>query len=854
MAKKLHTMTQGWRRQKTHASHPRKAHRGSSIGSFTLVCVLLTGALTSVPAVSAVAAQAATSPGAGLLATAVNDTCVSGTWSTDPAVKMFPEQHTTEHFSFRWKSSDVSTTDVLAAGKALEEIWAQFMAEPIAFPEPHCDSATKRRVNVEIDPSYALTGGVTSEGAMGMWIGPGALKDRWGLAHELTHALQGSTKAFRDSPYVGWFWESHANWMTHQLPEFRTNPHCSELFANHTGLYYGSTRNNYCNWQFWEHLKVTYGSDTVQGLWANAPKQGAANYRDADPFSVLMKQQGWSLERLNDEFGLWAMKNVLWDYGTNTYRQAYGGYDNLTGDRTLRVTPMTPVEGVTGRYAVPFEAAPQRWGYNTVRLTPDSGATSVTVGFRGIVQDTAATSTLPGFANEPATVGSPNSGWRWGVVVEGADGKARYSELQKSVSGSVTVPLRSGDRGVYLTVLAAPTAQQKIAHNQPFYSIYRYPWTIDVTGAKPTEPTKPAGKKHPNGGGWVANGANVADTAFVGPNARVLGGTVSGQARIEDHATVMSGTVTDKAIVRGISLIRGQATISGNAVVNTTFRGVGAFQSRITVSGNAQIHGDNELWPTSISSGVWYGFVDDSTLSSHPMRQLSAPVAEVTRRPSTADLAAAAPASTPAPTTEPTAEPTTAPTAEPTVEPTAEPTAEPSSPPATPAPNPAPTNPTPTNPVPAPVPVPSPQPDAGDPVVGSTVTVASYNYPERSVRHQHYVGRIDATRDSEDWQWKKVTGLAPGGGSTVSFESVNFPGYFLVAVGRDVKLLRNDGSTGFARSATFTQFNGLADASALSFGSLAAPGRYLRHYGFQLYVDPVFTPVARADATWRVTN
>lgn len=88
----------------------------------------------------------------------------------------------------------------------------------------------------------------------------------------------------------------------------------------------------------------------------------------------------------------------------------------------------------------------------------------------------------------------------------------------------------------------------------------------------------------------------------------------------------------------------------------------------------------------------------------------------------------------------------------------------------------------------------------------------------------------------------------------MSFESVNFPGYFLVAVGRDVKLLRNDGTTGFARSATFTQVNGLADASALSFESLAAPGRYLRHYGFQLYVDPVFTPVARADATWRVMN
>jgi hypothetical protein len=68
------------------------------------------------------------------------------------------------------------------------------------FPEPFCDTADKHKVNVNLDPSFGLTGGPTGERDMGMWIGPPALKDRWGLAHELTHALQGSTRGCRSRP------------------------------------------------------------------------------------------------------------------------------------------------------------------------------------------------------------------------------------------------------------------------------------------------------------------------------------------------------------------------------------------------------------------------------------------------------------------------------------------------------------------------------------------------------------------------------------------------------------------------------------------------------------------------------
>jgi hypothetical protein len=36
-------------------------------------------------------------------------------------------------------------------------------------------------------------------------------------------------RQLQDSPYSGWLFESHASWMTHELPEFRTTTHCSVL-------------------------------------------------------------------------------------------------------------------------------------------------------------------------------------------------------------------------------------------------------------------------------------------------------------------------------------------------------------------------------------------------------------------------------------------------------------------------------------------------------------------------------------------------------------------------------------------------------------------------------------------------
>lgn len=129
----------------------------------------------------------------------------------------------------------------------------------------------------------------------------------------------------------------------------------------------------------------------------------------------------------------------------------------------------------------------------------------------------------------------------------------------------------------------------------------------------------------------------------------------------------------------------------------------------------------------------------------------------------------------------------------------------------------------------------------------------SYNFQDRYVRHTNMDVRIDPNvSPADDSRFRPRPGLA--GTGTVSFESVNFPGYFLRHSGYDFQLAHNDGTSQFAQDATFRQVAGLADSTWSSFQSYNFPDRYIRHYAYELRLDPITTTTARADATFRVTN
>ncbi|GAA4128271.1 hypothetical protein GCM10022416_03800 [Actinomadura keratinilytica] len=137
------------------------------------------------------------------------------------------------------------------------------------------------------------------------------------------------------------------------------------------------------------------------------------------------------------------------------------------------------------------------------------------------------------------------------------------------------------------------------------------------------------------------------------------------------------------------------------------------------------------------------------------------------------------------------------------------------------------------------------------------VRLKSYNYPDRFVRHQEFVGRIDAYPFDpyQDQMWRMVPGLADASG--VSFESVNYPGHYLRHYDLAVRLDSNDGTAQFRADATFYRTAGLADASWSSFRSYNYPTYYLRHSNYLLRIDPLSSSSGvtdRQDATFRVTS
>ena len=560
--------------------------------------------------------------------------CVPGTWTDPGSTTGDPLQCQSAHFAVHSPSGTITAAQCTAATDELENvIWPMRFGSPMFEPEPFCKSANKSKVSIVIHSDYGLTGGCWGNGLPGMWVGPGATADHWGLAHEFTHSWQcsaGTGLQCPNSNTCGWVFESHANWSAQQLPEYHaSNVHCSEMFANAPHLYLGSTRDRYCNWQFMEYLKDKYCYQAVNDIWLASPT-------GSDPFSNIMTTRGWTVSQLNDFFGEWAMHNVTWDYqdpapestaGGNQgglYRSNYGiTTDNSQTQRRLRLVQVEPLDSsyaTNRRFVSPFYWAPQRWGYDVVRLHPDSGATSVTVTFRGVLQTAA------------------NPDFRWGLVAtDSGVTTPRYSALQKGTDGQLTFCVKSGE-SLFLVVMATPNVQQTIVWDQAYPTIYRYPYMVQLGGAWPDGFQDGARDACPSGLTRVANGggcgpSGLPSSVYVGPYATVLSGTtVSGNTRIEDHATVVNGTISGGTV--GALTLVGSTTgpynansfnISGSATAQTTFYPLGFYESGQSISGSARLFGDVEFRGQGFTkaTGSYSGFVD-STIASETISDITA--------------------------------------------------------------------------------------------------------------------------------------------------------------------------------------------------------------------------------------
>jgi hypothetical protein len=512
-----------------------------------------------------------------------------------------------------YSDEDIAVATAEAATEYLEAtVWPTYFGAPIYFREPLCDEATKYKASIHVHSDWGLTGGAWSSTRMGMWIGTGGLADHWGLAHEFAHAVQSVSggQSCNESNTCGWIYESHANFMPHQLTEYRSDVHCSELSVNMPHLYLGSTRDRYCNWQFMEFLKNKHCYSAVNAIWTGSPAP--------DPFTAIMNGMDWNATQLNDFIGEWAMHNVTWDYenppptaGGNqgeTYRNRYGSItDSSRTERLLRLTKLEPLDSdyaTERRFAVPPYWAPQRFGYNVIRLYPEANSTSVSVKFRGVTEST------------------PDPDWRWGLVATDAEiSTSRYSELQSGADAELEFCV-APDEALFLVVAATPRELQSIVWDQPYNTVPRYPYMLEFEGAWPDgfrNGTKDACPDDlvpaANGGGCAPAGV----TAYVGPYATVQSGaTVSGSARIEDHAIVARGSVSGGS-VGALTLLGSNNTAfnMSDGTARTTFYPLGFFENDQGLAGGTLI-GDVEYRGAGLSraSGTCSGFVDSGTCIS----------------------------------------------------------------------------------------------------------------------------------------------------------------------------------------------------------------------------------------------
>jgi hypothetical protein len=133
----------------------------------------------------------------------------------------------------------------------------------------------------------------------------------------------------------------------------------------------------------------------------------------------------------------------------------------------------------------------------------------------------------------------------------------------------------------------------------------------------------------------------------------------------------------------------------------------------------------------------------------------------------------------------------------------------------------------------------------------------SHNYPDRYWRHYNFEARIDPTvSPAADSHFRVVPGLA--GTSSISFESLNYPGYYLKRnASNQLVLQQYENTTTFKADATFLQSSGFADSAKFSYESYSQPGYFIRHYNYVLSLAAVSsssTATLKSDATFKRYN
>lgn len=442
------------------------------------------------------------------------------------------------------------------------------------------------------------------------------------MAHEYMHTLQ--CRLGRPSEFPGWDWtvESYANYFgnavadaTHVLSHWQENRHWAvDAFLHRYGV-----------WPFWQFLEKhsCLGTEYVAAPWQRQVNPGESVLeflRRIAPFDCAAGDEACRDEAWGNLYGEFAVAATTFVPFTEATGLDYWARAKSAGDRLRRWYASTE-RLANGRYRITDELAPQRLAFNAIQLIRDPAQTTVSVDFSGW------------------PVPARGAEWRVALVAldaglspdSGAPTAFEQTEFWKSGRQSVDLTgwearLGTQIESLLLVVAATPRRllgdEEMSAFRSPerYREMDRYVYDFSVDGAWPTghepsvfrEPPLQAGAPHPLGGGFVAQTASVAESVWVGPEARVLeGAQVSGRARILGRATVSGeALVQDEAIVSGTALVTGNATVSGRASV----------RDNASLSGRAQATDDAVVAGEAILQGT-FSLSDDSRLIGAPLTE-----------------------------------------------------------------------------------------------------------------------------------------------------------------------------------------------------------------------------------------
>lgn len=408
--------------------------------------------------------------------------------------------------------------------------------------------------------------------SQGSWMG---FDGRFGWAcqapgfinpHELVHGWQAMTGGM-----TGHFWETHANFPQTYLGIYQTIP----VLPMETSIFPSNGRTYYHDRGFFEHLSQTpeYGPMFISKLWYDGP---SPDKKDPLPWHTFEAINPYPERTLAREFTRTTMRNVTWDYDTFVpfkvgvgYQSGIKDQENIYRKVALEQSAKPQQAMQRGRallekishdpqwWRVPKAQAPQQFGHNICPMDFKSGIVSAR---------------LEGYVSRER-----GGDWHAGFVGVKTDGTPVYGDVFRA---GETSNFEAGTdlAELFLVVVATPTKVLDIPMTGDYRSFEQeqFPWRVRLNGCEPRdllrEPVaQNGGKRHSNGGGYVSSDAKVEDTAWVGPNARVLGKSqVLGSARIEDTAVVSDATVRDEAVISGRAIVTGGSTVSGRAKVRDT--------------------------------------------------------------------------------------------------------------------------------------------------------------------------------------------------------------------------------------------------------------------------------------------